>query len=453
MKILLVDDEARNLKLLQAMLAPEGYELLTASSGEEALQLLSGQQVNMAILDVMMPGINGFELLAKIRESESLKAIPVLLITALTEKEYKLKGLRAGADDYISKPFDRDELLARVEAQMRLSWLRQQLAEKEKVARIAEVIEEGIIITGKNFAPVVVSARAGELLEIENLPDNIVTYLSEKYGKSITCTAETCSFLFERSETSKYNPLFLSVAAYPVKNPQGEVESYVFIVRDVTAQQLEGRLKTNFMSFISHKLRTPLMVMGSSFELIRSTITDPHALEMLSLAEKRHNEISSIVNRLLGFVELDNKGLAEIVSTDMIDAVISRLEARYGKNYSLEKNVPVSESRLWIIMAAEELLDNSFKFYDGGQLAVSLRLDDNVLEVSDNGPGFPAEEKDKVVDAFYQIDKYSSGQVPGLGIGLNLVKRLAELAHADIRIDTKIGAGTKVTIKLHGKKI
>jgi len=446
MKILLVDDETRNLKLLEAMLAPEGYGLLTASSGEQALQLLAEQTVNMAILDVMMPGMNGFELLGKIRESENLKTIPVLLITALTEKEYKLKGLRAGADDYISKPFDRDELLARVEAQMRLSWLRQQLAEKEKVARIAEVIEEGIIITGRNFTPLVVSTRAKELLEMENLPDNIITYLTEKYHKTISCTDETCSFIFERSETSKYNPLFLSVAAYPVKNPGGEVESRVFIVRDVTAQRLEGRLKTNFLSFISHKLRTPLMVMGSSFELIKSAVSDPHALEMLSLAEKRHNEITAIVNRLLGFVELDNKGLAEIVSTGMIDDVIARLETRYGKNYSLDKKVSVGESRLWVMMAAEELLDNSFKFYDGGRLAVSVRLDGNSLEVSDNGPGFPAEEKDRVVEAFYQIDKYSSGQVPGLGIGLNLVKRLVELAHAEIRIDTKIGAGTKVTI-------
>lgn len=116
MNILVVEDEADIRNLLKINLEEEGYCVLTAGDGLEALDIMKKQQVHLALLDVMMPRLDGFNLLRKIRESST---IPVIFLTARTENMDKVLGLNLGADDYLAKPFSMDELLARVRAQLR----------------------------------------------------------------------------------------------------------------------------------------------------------------------------------------------------------------------------------------------------------------------------------------------------------------------------------------------
>lgn len=130
MKILLVDDEPANIRVLEGMLAPEKHELLRAAGGREALDLLRAEEIDLLLLDVMMPGLSGLEVLAEIRRDGRLGPTPVILVTALDDREDRLKGLAAGADDYITKPVDREELLTRVRNQAKLVSLRKRLVEE-----------------------------------------------------------------------------------------------------------------------------------------------------------------------------------------------------------------------------------------------------------------------------------------------------------------------------------
>ncbi len=116
--IMVVDDEAAIVRLVRATLQADGHTVLTASRGEEALDLLNEQRPDLIVLDLMMPGIDGFETLRRIR-SES--QVPVIMLTARAADADKLKGLSGGADDYITKPFNPDELAARVTAVLRRS--------------------------------------------------------------------------------------------------------------------------------------------------------------------------------------------------------------------------------------------------------------------------------------------------------------------------------------------
>ncbi|MDO9262682.1 MAG: response regulator, partial [Desulfosalsimonadaceae bacterium] len=111
--ILIVDDLPQNIELLEAHLVPQGYEIVKALNGEEALEKLSGNQIDLVLLDVMMPRMSGFEVLEKLRADIKTRFIPVVMITVLNEAEDRVKALAAGCDDFISKPFDRHELLAR----------------------------------------------------------------------------------------------------------------------------------------------------------------------------------------------------------------------------------------------------------------------------------------------------------------------------------------------------
>jgi putative two-component system response regulator len=112
--ILLVDDEPRNLKLLEAFLTPFSYKLLTASSGEEALKIVDSQEVDLILLDVMMPGMDGFEVCRRLKAKERTRLIPIVLVTALDDLTSRVTGIESGADDFISKPVNRLEIIARV---------------------------------------------------------------------------------------------------------------------------------------------------------------------------------------------------------------------------------------------------------------------------------------------------------------------------------------------------
>ena len=118
--ILVVDDQPQNIELLEAYLVPQGYEIVKAANGEEALGKLSGNQIDLILLDVMMPGMDGFEVTRRVRQDNTHRLLPIILVTALRETEDRVKGIEAGCDDFISKPVDKMELLARVRSLLKV---------------------------------------------------------------------------------------------------------------------------------------------------------------------------------------------------------------------------------------------------------------------------------------------------------------------------------------------
>jgi len=118
--ILVVDDQPQNIELLEAYLDPQGYEIVRAANGEEALGRLLSNPIDLILLDVMMPGMDGFEVTRRIRQDDKNRLLPIILVTALKETEDRVKGIEAGCDDFLSKPFDKMELLARVQSLLKV---------------------------------------------------------------------------------------------------------------------------------------------------------------------------------------------------------------------------------------------------------------------------------------------------------------------------------------------
>ena len=146
--ILAVDDQVQNIELLEAYLVGQGYEIIKAASGEEALEKLVHNQIDLILLDVMMPKMSGIEVLSRLRADEKTKAIPVVMVTALKETEDKIKALEAGCDDFISKPFDKTELLARVKSMLKISHYLRQLDEKEKFKAVVDKVSGDTSLIG-----------------------------------------------------------------------------------------------------------------------------------------------------------------------------------------------------------------------------------------------------------------------------------------------------------------
>jgi putative two-component system response regulator len=130
-RVLVVDDDRRNVKLLEGYLLPQGYEVLKAYSGEEALAILGNSQIDLLLLDIMMPGLDGYEVCKRIKVRDSTRFVPVILITALDDLRSKVRGIEAGADDFITKPANREELLARTRSLVRVRELNKNLISVE----------------------------------------------------------------------------------------------------------------------------------------------------------------------------------------------------------------------------------------------------------------------------------------------------------------------------------
>lgn len=134
MSILIVDDEEESLELLGSLLLKRNYSVLKASSGETALKFLKEKEIDLVLLDIMMTGMSGLSVLDFIRKDEKLKALSVIILSALDNSNDKINGFSLGADDYITKPFDHEEFLARIATHLKLQFLRKELLEKEKLA-------------------------------------------------------------------------------------------------------------------------------------------------------------------------------------------------------------------------------------------------------------------------------------------------------------------------------
>jgi len=132
-KILVVDDNITNVELLDAYLCAADYEVITAHDGHSGLDMAFSEDPDLLLLDVMMPGLDGYQVCAQLKTSEKTRLIPIIMITALTDIEDKIKGLNAGADDFISKPFNKHELMARVRSLLRIKSLHDDLDSSEDI--------------------------------------------------------------------------------------------------------------------------------------------------------------------------------------------------------------------------------------------------------------------------------------------------------------------------------
>src|SRR5688572_21476066 len=125
-RILVVDDVARNVKLLADVLTARGFDVATARTGVEALEHVQNNATDLVLLDVMMPGMSGYEVCRAIRSDPQLELLPVIMVTALDPSE-RIKGLEVGADDFLTKPINQAELLARVKSLLRIKSLHDQV--------------------------------------------------------------------------------------------------------------------------------------------------------------------------------------------------------------------------------------------------------------------------------------------------------------------------------------
>ena len=279
-RILVVDDVEPNVRLLEAKLTLEYYEVLTAGDGATALQIASDERPDIILLDVMMPGMDGFETCRRLKADPVTRHIPVVLVTALDGREDKIKGLEAGADDFVTKPIDDVILFARVRSLLRLKSVMDELREREESGRRLGVdtdgagrlrgsggrvliVDDNELQTGKmvthrsgEHRPVVEADPAAALIAARGPVDLMIVNVSSSGFDGLRFVAQARS-----SEASRKTPILAVVdpADRPRQVKALELGVNDILPRPVDSEELMARARTQikrkrYADFLKEKL-------------------------------------------------------------------------------------------------------------------------------------------------------------------------------------------------------
>jgi adenylate cyclase len=225
-RILVVDDTPLNVKLLKDVLSMKGYEVATAVSGQEALEKIRDESIDLVLLDVMMPDMNGYEVCRAIREDARTTLLPVVMVTALDAKEERVKGLEAGADDFLSKPVNQPELLARVRSLLRIKSLYDQVEQQKAALAQWNLTLEARVADG--------------IAQVESL-SRMKRFFSPRVAEMITGGGARDPMQSHRAEITV---VFIDLRGYTAFTEVAEPEEVMTVLREYHADM--GRLITKY---------------------------------------------------------------------------------------------------------------------------------------------------------------------------------------------------------------
>jgi DNA-binding response OmpR family regulator/anti-sigma regulatory factor (Ser/Thr protein kinase) len=453
-KILIVDDEPANIELLEALLGPEGYELKNAKDGPGALEALKTYEPDLILLDIMMPLMSGYRVLEEIRKNEITRTIPVIFITALADREHIIKGINAGADDYISKPFDKAELVSRIRTQTGLSVLRRQINEKDKLIGIIELISDGIAVTDENFYVRQINIIAEKMLGIKERTANLAEFFMVNFGRAFEKTSDSGSFITEIPETETSTAVYISTQFRKTSKNGGDGASFLFVFRDISEDYGRNVVKVSFLSQIADKLRVPLAIISGYSNLIGTYPPHEQLMELTSALLQNSELVEKLVNRILFFSRMDNRYFPEIldssknVAANELDLrqMMSMFEIIYKRKFELKTEHDIVQLKKWERIVLEELIENAFKYNNKNKLFIKVVVGPEGIIVEDNGPGIDIGERENVFEPFYKVKNSLSRTPGGAGLGLSIVKRLAQSGNRIVSLESSISGGLKVII-------
>jgi len=486
-KILLVDDRPANLLALEGILAPLGHVLLRALSGQEALKHLLNEEVAVILLDVEMPGMDGFETAAFIRGRDRTSKIPILFVTAISsDAEHVFKGYSTGAVDYLVKPIDPEILRSKVsvfvdlylkgeqiKAQERLLRDREiealQRSSSERYARLADAMPMPLWRASADgkvyYANRAWSAYSGLETPSDSLFDARAVHrddLGAVKDAWTRCLAEGTPLEAEcrlRRVDGEYRwHLF---RALPERTGVEAIEAWMVTATDIDARkraeeermellarahhareaaEAASRAKDAFLAMVSHELRTPLNAILGWAGMLRSGMLDPSKTERaLQTIERNAHLQAHLVEDLLDVSRIVS-GKLHVVPARIRLAEVARLAVETVRLAAEAKGIAVELScsdpdelsgdgdRLQQVVW--NLVSNALKFTPAGgriEVRIARRETEIELSVKDTGSGIDAAFLPHVFDGFRQGEDAPAGYRGGLGLGLAIVRHIVEL--------------------------
>ena len=484
--ILVVDDEKIIRDGSERILTKEGWKVETAENGEKGLGLIQQGNFHIILLDLMMPGIRGMEVLKKVRDD--YPKLIVIVITGYATIENAVEAMKNGAYDFISKPFTPDQLrivVRRAEDKLQLEHeaeilrrerersLKDIAYEKSRTLTIINQMADGVLVTDKNGTIVLHNpavTRVFGLEETSPLGKHIFDCIKSKELTQMVervLTMEGCNPSQGMThELSWGNPpdIFFMAHCAPVRNEQGEVLGSVTIFNDVTWFKQLDQMKSDFVEMVSHELRSPLSSIRQQVSLFTDRLVgdiNEKQSEILGRMLARIDGLILMINNLLDLSRIESGCLIQQTEKIFLPEIIkSALEIvtpeAEKKNLHFEitcdpQLCTVHADRQGMETICTNLLSNAVKYNrEDGKINVNAQNRGEFVEikVADTGMGISKVDVPRIFDKFFRIRTEYTRKVIGSGLGLPLVKAIVEAHLGTITVESESGKGTTFTILL-----
>lgn len=447
--VLIVDDEPIGRATLEGLLRHHGYQLAFAANGQEALAQAATLMPDLILLDVMMPHMDGYEVCRRLRNNVHLADIPVIMITALDDRESRVRGIEAGADDYIGKPFDRVELRTRVSTITRLNRHRRIMAERARFEWVVEHTDEGYLVINNHARLVYANPQARRYLGLaqgEMVSGDFFQLIEKQYvceprdaweqwrNKSGDLAGRPLYLI--HPETNATQTFWLEIDSHDF--PNGSDGQRLIRLRNVTSQVNYQRDMWKFHSMVTHKLRTPFIGI-SSLQILgqhAKNMSPDEIAEFSQMVADGAERLRSSIEDILQYISIPGiVRQAGKCPLNLIENLVQELNN--GEQFGAisvayqpgleDVQLPVHPQGLDLIL--RELLENAKKFHPSHEPTIEIMAlrgsGNNVLiQVRDNGTTLSPEQLSQVWVPYYQGEKYFTGEVSGMGLGLPMIASL-----------------------------
>jgi PAS domain S-box-containing protein len=483
--ILVVDDEKIMREGAERILTREGWKTTIAENGERGLELIKNNEFHILLLDLMMPGVSGMEVLKVVRENHP--NLLVIVITGYATIENAVDAMKSGAYDFIPKPFTPDQLrivvrraldklsLEREAERLRIEQERslQDIAnEKSRTLTIINHMADGVLVTDQNGCIVLNNPAVTRMLGLEEktplgkhvsewLGNEELTQIVEEVLKIEDPKAQGISQELAWGDPPKN---FFVAHSAPVRSEQGEVLGSVTIFNDVTRLKELDQMKSEFVDMVSHELRSPLSSIRQKLSLIVDGFTGDISDEQKQIVSRVQHRIDGLIGMISNLLDLSRIEAGRLVQQkeridlpEIIDGVVELMTQEVeekGLKFDVTIDAqlfPIHADRQSMETVVTNLVSNSVKYNrEGGKVSIGAQNRGEFIEliVADSGVGISEENLPRIFDKFYRIRSDYTRKVVGSGIGLPLVKAIIEAHFGTITVKSKSEKGTTFTVLL-----
>lgn len=478
-RILVIDDEKVIREGVDRALSSKGSSIAKAENGERGIEMMKEDNFNIVLLDLMMPGIDGFGVLEWIQENRP--HIQVIVITGFATVSKAVSAMKQGAFDFVGKPFTPDYIRIVVDRAIEKISLRAETAklreekslsleeiqkEQSRLKTVFSCMAEAVIITDTDTIVVHHNPAAIKLLEIQTDPvigkplaasikdDNAVNMVTESLEKKVVVTREF--------PPGKISRKFLRAYCSPVRSASGNVLGAVMNFEDISTHKEIDKMKSDFVAMVAHELKSPL----ASIEQMIYALQADCEYESLSSCNTLHGRMTvrtkdllRLIDNLLNLSKLENGtmifNLEPTRGHDIINDILEIANPQAeGKSIQIDYN-PCDEDWWFnvdydhIRTAFMNIISNAVKYTpEGGRMEITTSVNGGLanLTVKDSGIGIDEKDLPHIFDRFFRVKGKATRHITGSGLGLSLVKEVVDAHQGYIEVQSTPDVGTTFTL-------
>lgn len=447
--ILIAEDSPTQAAQIKYLLESYHYNVVVTQNGLQALNWLSDHKPSLVISDIVMPEMNGFELCEKIKSDAHTEDIPVILLTSLSDPNEVIEGLSCGADSFITKPYNKEDLITNIEKIL-----------KENAAPVSkgDKLDLEIKYDGKK-----------RLIRTE--PQKLVRLLLNIYQEAIhqnnelIKTQDELKLLNESLEDlveQRTEKLIVANKELLFQNEEKEKRAAELMKAREKAEESDN-LKSAFLNNLSHEIRTPMnQILGFASFLKEPGLPEVTRDEYIDIIEQQSHQLLHIITDIVEVSKLAAGQVNIKTTTINLDRMMNELfvsfkpkaENRNLKLYLFKKIVDaesmVQGDQVKLRKIISNLIENAIKYTDIGSVRIEYSSIDNklIVSVKDTGIGIDEQAKEVIFDHFRQIEITMARKYGGMGLGLSISKAYIHMMSGVIRMESELGVGSTFTIEV-----